>query len=302
VAANLTRSGLLFWLLLALYAVSRILQVFHGKISMLPVVALHVLPPVVFAFIHGARTYRLRGVFTFVAICVVIGNIFENMSILTGFPFGHYYFTDLMGPKIFHVPVFLGLAYVGMGYISWTLGRVILGDTRRSLAGARVVTLPLVAAFIMVAWDFAMDPVWATVLHAWIWPRGGAYFGVAVSNFLGWYLTVYVIYQLFALYLQRHSSDPGIMSARYWREAVFFYAVSAAGNLLLAITQAGPSVLPDATGTLWRVADITGVCALTSIFAMGAFAVLAFARLTEPNDQGLAFDSAGSVSPKAVAR
>jgi uncharacterized membrane protein len=251
---------------------------------MLPVVALHVLPPLIFAFVHGARMYRLRGILVFVALCVVIGNIFENMSILTGFPFGHYYFTDVMGPKIFQVPVFLGLAYVGMGYISWTLGRVILGETRRPLAGARVVTLPLVAAFIMVAWDLAMDPVWATILHAWIWPQGGRYFGVPVSNFLGWYLTVYIIYQLFALYLRRQASDPGVLPTRYWREAVFFYGVSAAGNLLLAIPQAAPTVVSDPAGTLWRVADITGLCALISIFAMGAFAVLALARLADPND------------------
>jgi len=284
VVANLTRSGLLFWLLLALYAASRILQVFHGEISMLPIVALHVLPPLVFAFIHGARTYRLRGIFTFMAICVVIGNIFENLSISTGLPFGHYYFTEIMGPKIFQVPVFLGLAYVGMGYISWTLGRVILGETHRPLAGARVVTLPLVAAFIMVAWDFAMDPAWATVLHAWIWPRGGAYFGVPVSNFLGWYLTIYVIYQLFALYLWGYSSNSATLPAHYWRGAVFFYGVSAGGNLLLAIPQGGPSEVSDPTGTLWKVADTTGACVLTSIFTMGAFAVLAFARIAEPND------------------
>jgi putative membrane protein len=46
----------------------------------------------------------------------------------------------------------------------------------------------------MVAWDLSMDPVWSTVMHSWIWLQGGAYFGVPVSNFLGWYLTVYVIY------------------------------------------------------------------------------------------------------------
>lgn len=28
--------------------------------------------------------------------------------------------------------------------------------------------MPLLASCIMVAWDFSMDPIWATVLHGWI--------------------------------------------------------------------------------------------------------------------------------------
>jgi len=53
--------------------------------------------------------YGLRGIVAFMAICLVVGNAFENLSILTGFPFGHYYFTGLMGPRILHVPILLGL-------------------------------------------------------------------------------------------------------------------------------------------------------------------------------------------------
>ncbi len=142
---------------------------------MLAVVVLHVVPAALFALIHGAMLYRVRGILIFIALCLVIGNIFENVGVLTGFPYGHYYFTDLMGPKLFAVPVFLGLAYVGMAYLSWILARLILGFGD-PLVGSRIVTLPLTAAFIMVAWDLAMDPIWGTVLHAWIWVRGGAYF------------------------------------------------------------------------------------------------------------------------------
>ena len=94
----------------------------------------------------------------------------------------------------------------------------------------------------------AMDPVWGTVLHAWIWVKGGAYFGVPASNFLGWYLTAYVIYQLFALYLRWSVPGPKRLSSGYWHLAVVFYAVSATGNLLLAIPQPGPRVISDPAG------------------------------------------------------
>ncbi len=300
VARGQTGTNLVLWALIALYAAARFLQVFPSKVPMLAVVALHVLPPAVFALIHGAILYRTRGILTFVVLCLVTGNIFENLSILTGFPFGHYYFTDLMGPKLFLVPILLGLAYVGMAYLSWTLSSLILGGMRSPLAGSHVVTLPLIASFIMVAWDLSMDPVWSTILHGWIWLRGGAYFGVPVTNFLGWYLTVYVFYQLFALYLRGRSTNPDPLPSSYWRLAVLFYGVSAAGNILLAIPPAGLSAVSDPTGAQWKVRDITGACALTSIFTMGAFALLAWVRLTDRDTEALT--SSSMLSQKIVAK
>ena len=192
----------LLWALIALYAVARVLHVVQDRIPLLVVIALPIVTPLVFALIHGALFYGLRGVLTFVALCLVIGNLIENLGILTGVPFGRYDFTGVMGPKILNVPILLGLAYVGMGYLSWTLGRMIVGDPRIPLAGSRVVTVPLVAGLIMVAWDVSLDPIWSTVEHGWIWLNGGSYFGVPRVNFLGWYLPVYAIYQLFALYLR----------------------------------------------------------------------------------------------------
>jgi uncharacterized membrane protein len=285
IARNQIGTVLVLWTLMMLYAASRVLQVLPGRVPMLAVVALHVVPAALFALIHGAMFYRVRGIITFTAICLVIGNIFENVGVLTGFPYGHYYFTDLMGPKLFFVPILLGLAYVGMAYLSWTLGQVILG-VGKPLGGSRTVILPVIAATIMVTWDLAMDPVWSTVLRAWIWVKGGAYFGVPLSNFLGWYLAVYVIYQLFALYLRRSPTCLHPLPSGYWHLALLFYAVSTAGNLLVAIPRPGPSVVSDPAGVQWKVNNITSTSALVSIFLMGAFVLLAWVRLGGQNVEG----------------
>lgn len=109
--------------MLFLYAAARFLQLFPDKIPMLTIVALHIIPVTIFALIHGARVYRWHGILTFTILCLVIGYIFEDLGVRTGFPLGRYYFTDLMGPKIWSVPVFLAIAYVGMGYLSWHLRR-----------------------------------------------------------------------------------------------------------------------------------------------------------------------------------
>jgi putative membrane protein len=268
----------LLWMLMLIYAGSRLLQVFPSGIPMLAIVILHVIPPAVFALIHGAMFYRIRGILAFVAICLLVGNVFENLGVRTGFPFGHYYFTDVMGPKILVVPVFLGLAYVGMAYLSWTLARLILEETKGPLTGSRVVTLALLASAIMVSWDLSMDSVWSTIVRAWIWQQGGIYFGVPLTNFLGWFVTGYVFYQLFALYLRNRGSAGNALPADYWNMAVAFYAISAAGNLLLLIPQPGPAVVSDPSGVQWKVSSITAASAVATISTMGAFALLAWIK------------------------
>jgi uncharacterized membrane protein len=279
-ATNRAAINCALWALIGTYAAARVLQVFPDKVPMLAIIAWHVLPPILFALLHGAMLYTTRGVLIFFAICLVVGNTFENLGVRIGFPFGGYYFTGVMGPKLFAVPVLLGLAYLGMAYLSWTLARVILGGIRNPLVGPRLVTLPLVAASIMTAWDLSLDPVWSTIVHAWIWRNGGAYFGVPISNFLGWYLTVYLIFQLFALYMRGRATNVDRLPSNYWQLATLFYGISAAGNLLLLIPHAGPSVVLDSSGAQWRVSEIVGACALVSIFLMGGFVLLALLRLS----------------------
>ena len=234
-----------------------------------------------FALLDGARHYRLRGILVFAGLCLLVGNFTENLSIATGFPFGHYYFVELMGPKLFQVPVLLGLAYIGMSYVSWTLARAIVGNPHAPVAGLRSFGLPLVASFIMVAWDLAQDPVWATVLHGWVWRDGGAWFGVPVSNYLGWFGTVFTIYLLFALYLRRRADSPIAAPPASLRPALFFYALCAAGNVLQVFSHQVPAIVMDPTGKQWSYADIVGASALVSIFVMGAFAAIAWVRLAE---------------------
>jgi uncharacterized membrane protein len=219
------------------------------------VVALHVVPPLLFALIHGAAVYGLRGILAFIAICLVVGNIAENVGVATGFPFGRYYFTGVMGPKLFHVPVLLGLAYIGMGYVSWTLARLILGPKPRR------ILLPLTAAVVMTTWDLSLDPVWSTILHAWIWTGGGPYFGVPLTNFFGWLLTTFVIYQAFELLAPDAFRADG-------QTPVAFYAVSALGNVLLLLPLHRLSIVTDPAGRLWQVSGIAAASIAVSLFML----------------------------------
>jgi len=280
-SAHRARIAFALGLILAFYVCARILEVTPTSIPRTAIVALDVLSAMAFALVDGARHYRLRGILVFAAICLVVGNLTENLSIATGFPFGRYYFVELMGPKLFQVPVLLGLAYIGMAYVSWTLARVIVGNPHAPVAGMRIVALPVVASFLMVAWDLAQDPVWATVLHGWVWRDGGPWFGVPVSNYMGWYGTVFTIYLLFALYLRRRPASATATPPPSSRAALFFYILCAAGNVLQIVSPLAPAVVQDPTGKQWSYADIVGASAVVSIFVMGAFAVIAWVRLAE---------------------
>lgn len=188
--AAISPATIVFWILFTIYAIARVVAIFPSNLHMMAILVLHIFPPGVFAMIHGGMMYRVRGILVFATLCLGVGFIFECLGIRTGFPFGHYYFTDVMGPKLLQVPILIGAAYVGMGYLSWVLARLILGNARSTLSAAEVFTTPLLAGFIMVAWDLSSDPVWATITRCWIWQSGGPYFGVPISNFFGWYLTV----------------------------------------------------------------------------------------------------------------
>jgi uncharacterized membrane protein len=76
-------------LTLAAYASARILEIVPSSIPRTAIVALDVLSAMAFALVDGAHHYRLSGILVFAAICAVIGNALENLSIATGFPFGH---------------------------------------------------------------------------------------------------------------------------------------------------------------------------------------------------------------------
>jgi hypothetical protein len=65
-------------LLVVLYAAARVAQAFPNKVPMVALAAAHVLLPLLFALIHGAQVYRLRGVLIFTALCLVVGNVLEN--------------------------------------------------------------------------------------------------------------------------------------------------------------------------------------------------------------------------------
>jgi uncharacterized membrane protein len=267
------------WMMLALYAMSRILQLYPEKFSILLIVCLQVASPAIFALVHGCILYRVRGMFAFCVICLGSGSILESLSLRIGFPFGHYSFTDFMGPKILQLPILLVLAYLGIGYCCWVLSLLTLGYRNKSLTLTRGLMSSLLASFTMVAWDCSMEAIWSTVDRAWIWRDGGFFFGVPLSNFLGWYFTAFLFYQGFALYCRKNPTRSSSLPLSYWRTAILCYAVCAFGNLFIFRKGLFPHSVTDASGRQWITMDILLACTLVSLLVMAPMAVFAWLNL-----------------------
>jgi len=279
-SSKLSRGQIIvLWSALVLYLASRISQQYPEKIGVLTIVVLQVLAPAVFAFVHGSILYRVRGMLVFSGFCMGVGGICECLSLRTGFPFGHYFFTDLMGPKILDVPVFLVLAYLGIGYCSWVLGVVLLGYRNKPLTTAGGFALACVAGFIMMAWDLSMDAIWSTLDRAWIWRDGGVVFGVPLSNFAGWYFAAFLFYLAFAIYCRKNPPRLQPTGRGLWRVAILFYGVCAGGNLLVFRPGLFPVTATDATGRIWMAKDILIASVLVSLLVMAPPTVLAWHRL-----------------------
>lgn len=226
-------------------------------------------------WLHGIERYGIKNMIVFFIITWVVSNFFEALSIQTGFPFGNYYYDKLLGPRLFQVPLIIMLAYFGIGYTSWTLAQVLLGQQSNRLAGRNMVLVPLIASCVMVMWDLCMDPLCSTIASLWVWRDGGPYFGVPLQNYFGWFLVVYIIYQGFAFYIAKYdviySSKMTIyLSKIFWLEVVAIYGIQGLTQWVQFL---------GATEHL----DIYGSMALITLFTMLFVTLISYLKISQSN-------------------
>jgi len=119
-----------------------------------------------------------RAILSLLALSI-FGYAIEALGVTTGFPYGPFYYGDALGPRLAGiVPYLLPLSYaplvVGAVAAAW---------------GARLRPLHILYATLLLVWvDAVIDPG-AASLGFWVWPEGGAYHGVPLSNYAGWLLS-----------------------------------------------------------------------------------------------------------------
>jgi putative membrane protein len=147
------------------------------------------------AFVAVAEIGPLRSA-VWLVVGYVVAFLCELSSTTNGFPFGLYhYFPEATRDRelwVANVPFMDSLSFVFLSFTSWATARRVLG---RGLApGGRIDPRAdelALGALLMVAIDLVCDPI---SLRGDEWFLGrlydyaerGAFFGVPLSNFLGW--------------------------------------------------------------------------------------------------------------------
>lgn len=237
----------------------------------------------VFVFWHGIKRYGLKSIVIFFFVVQIVGNIMENLCIVTGFPSGHYHYTHTGMPFLFQVPILAGIAYFAYGYLAWTIANILLDNIGGKISSwLTTFVVPITASFVMVMWDVVMDPINSTVGHNWIWENGGGFNGVPLTNFLGWFLTTYLFYQIFAIYLRRRTDSVQAQESKsFWIMPVLMYLVTGAVYILMYVSvQHG--FVADATGRFWDVKGIYETATIVFLFTMAFSSFLALIRLFQP--------------------
>nr|WP_227717264.1 carotenoid biosynthesis protein [Methanobacterium lacus] len=185
-------------------------------------------------FLYAVERYGKRNALIFFIVTSVVSLFFENLSVLTGFPFGFYHYSPSLG--VLPVPLIIIFEYFAMGYLSWILSHILTGQYSKRLEGKQIFIVPIVATFIMVMWDLTVDPISATLQGLWVWTYPGPFFRIPISNYFGWFLVVYTFLQILALYLSKYDTIKpekieAISNKPFWSEAPVIYGTMAMGTI-----------------------------------------------------------------------
>jgi len=164
-----------------------------------------------FSLWYASVALGLRLTLAFFAITTVTSWIFEEAGVVTGLIFGPYHYTSSLGPWLGSVPVLIPLAWFMLVYPSYALANLIGHGWPVGTPGGRghLVRLAILGALLMTAWDLVVDPILSgPTVGAWVWERGGPYYGVPVQNSLGWIVTSFTVYLLYRSVEQRWTLQP----------------------------------------------------------------------------------------------
>ena len=178
----------------------------------------------------GARRATLS-----LLVLAAFGYAIETVGVVTGLPYGRFYYGDALGGKVLGlVPYLLPVSYVPL-----VIGAVAAAW---STAANRRILWILLSAVLLVLIDGVLDPG-AVALGFWVWPDGGVYYGVPLSNYAGWLLSgALASALLLAAGRPRGTPLPGlldsvILALSFWTGVAAFSALifpAALGAALLA--------------------------------------------------------------------
>jgi putative membrane protein len=171
--------------------------------------------PVIFFLAISRIGIRRTLLYSTVAYLVAFACEWSSAVAGTGIPFGVYRYIESTKDKelwVCGVPFMDSLSFTFLSYVSWEMAILLLGPMFRkesgggasSRAGRNSMLTSVIASLLMMFLDIVIDPV-ALQGDRWFlgkiyeYPKGGAYFGVTLMNFLGWFVVCFIILRLYII-------------------------------------------------------------------------------------------------------
>src|ERR1019366_6820531 len=190
--------------------------------------------------IHGSLSYGWRGLGAYAGVVGTVSFLLEACSIATGFPFGFYHHQGAPGPALLGVPVTVMMGYVTLGWFAWMLARLLVREAGWRAAGIERFITPLVGGFLLAGFDYPLDPIGSTVRNMWVFRHPSGQFGVPLTNYLGWILTGWLSFQLFALVEHKFQASAAVARRRFWLlPAIIWLGLALQYPIMFAVAPAG---------------------------------------------------------------
>ena len=147
--------------------------------------------------------YRWKGLRTTLLVFVILAclvTLIEGFGVLSGFPYGNFFYTDMTGIKLFGVvPWTIAFAFIPLLFGALSIITYYVN------APWKVI---LLTALYLVLIDLVLDPVFVH-LGIWVWITPGLYYGVPLSNFIGWFTTGLITTSILLALLKWKQRDTG---------------------------------------------------------------------------------------------
>ena len=201
-----------------------------------------------FCLLHAGERMGWTKALLLLTFVFVVSLIFESLGVATGLVYGPYHYTEKLGPKFLGlVPYLIAIAWFMMIYPSFIVAEWLIPAI---WTGARrLLSVAVIGGLVMTAWDVVMDPIMAAAKY-WVWEVPGAFFGVPLQNYWGWWLTVFTTLVLYLLVTRNRPSDK---EAGFDRLAIAAFMITGYGNIINALTVnlSGPALAGFFALTPW---------------------------------------------------